>query len=246
MKAQQTVEISDDVKGVFGIAKVSMGNGNAKVEMKSTEEVFQIKREALPDYFPYQEKKAIQCHVTMNDKGDKMMYAMPAHGEWESKFLFIGQEHEKPVAKVNQYGSSFGVVLEITQTGWKGARMVKWFNLQEPKEGYKSYCRFGKDEDGNLTIDGYGTKCEEMIEFFHAVGIWETNIKYSENPLPDIQKAIQDAGKMFISVVSLNTKSNYMDVNIQEPLSFDLGEDGGVFELDEIPDHDYAHPLLNE
>lgn len=203
-------------KGEFGIAKVTMVNGNVKVEMKSTDSVYTIKKEDVPEYFPYKDKAVLMAHVTMTQDGQQMLYATPARGDYAAKFICIGKEGEPPVARTNQYGQSFGVIVEIKNNAWAGARAIKWFNLQEYKEGYSTYCVFGKDENGNVKIDGWGKPYEELTEFVTATGLENVDIPYSENPLPAIQKAILEIGKDFLIGLSLNTKSNYIDVVIQE------------------------------
>jgi len=214
-------------KGEFGIAKVSMINGNVKVEMKSTDGVYTIKKEDVPEYFPYKERAVILAHVTMSQDGQQMLYAAPARGDYDAKFTHIGNENEKPAPQSNQYGQSFKVIFEIIQKGWAGAKLIKWYNLQEHKEGYNSYCLFKKNEDGNLAIDGFGQKYEELCDLFRATGISEIEIPYTENPLPNIQDAILSADKKFIIGLSLNTKSNYLDVMVQENFDLDLSEDVG-------------------
>ena len=181
-------------KGERGIAKVSMiAGGNVKVTMQESGNSYNITKDDLPKYFPFREGKEIKCTVTLDGETNAVMYANPVSGDYKVKFAHIGKEDEVP-APVTRQGAkgaftAFDVFVVITEGAWRGASGVRFLNPS----------LFKKDEDGNLWVDGYGKALTDLTEFLDVTGLSALDIKYSENPLPEIQRLALELGKEFMA-----------------------------------------------
>ena len=212
-------------KGEFGIARVSMFNDSqVKLEMKASGNVFMLTRADLPAYFPWKEQSYLDSFLTLDETAKTVMYAMPARGDYDAKFICFGwKEDEPPTMNTNQYGISFSVMSEITTKAWAGSRATTFFNFNEKKEGYNTYNVLRKDENGNVALDGFGKGHDALVEFMKAVGVYDMDFPYSENPLPAWQKAIKEVNRKYIVSLSFNALKNRMDVSIQSDFAVEAG-----------------------
>jgi len=229
-------------KGVRGLAEViKLSDENLRVDFEDNKGSFNIKVEedSIPESFPFKVMKKdgkIKVSVTMNKDGNKILFAVPASGEYEAKFdKMVAAEGQEPVAETKQGKKGkpykqFAVLIEVLDKRWSGARY--W---------YPMYPNFGQDEDGNLAVAGSGSGSDALFDFLEATGVSQHLIPFSENPLPEIQRIAQAEEKTFKIIVN----KGWIDM-IVVPMNVDdaFGGDEEIGFTEQQKDN--VHPALVE
>lgn len=199
------------VKGRRGLAElVRLDADRVRIDFEKTEkleaESFPLKVSfgedgTIPEYVPVKKMKdnaKVRVSATMNEDGSALLFAVPASGEFDAKLdKFNAPEGQEPVAeskpgkKAGTFYKTFSVLIEITTGVWKGA---KYF--------YSMYPNFGKDEDGNLAVAGSGSGSDALYDFMEATGLIAQTFPFSENPLPELQKAALEENREFRIIVA--------------------------------------------
>lgn len=154
----------------------------------------------IPDYFPFNGLKIngkLGIKATMNVDGTKLLFATPSSGDFQLKFEKFPSAENTPPAPETHPGKkagttyqAFGAMFEIAEGRWKGAKFFSRF-----------YPNFAPDEDGLLAVSGTGDGSNKLFDFLQVTGVSEHVIKYSENPLPEIQEIAQKEGRIFKGIV---------------------------------------------
>jgi hypothetical protein len=188
-------------KGERGLAMaVKLPGNKLRMDFESGKTFhIEVSKETLPENFPWDkmsDNKKKHVSATMNEKGDKVLFINPASGTFKMKLQkFVAKEGQEPVAetkpgKKGKDYKQFAVLLEIVEGSWKGTVYWKPF-----------YPNFAPDEDGNLAVSGQGSGSDALYDFLQATGVGNHLIKYSDNPLPEIQRIALQEGKVFEAVV---------------------------------------------
>jgi len=243
-------------KGRRGLADVTKLNDTMlRVDFEATEkekaESFSVKvtEDSIPEYFPFKNMKVngkTKVSATMNDKGDKILFANPANGEFEGHFNKMpcpeGQQpapETKPGKKGKDY-KQFAVLIEVdamvgTKALWKGCNYWKPF-----------YPNFGKDEDGNLAVAGQGSGSDALYDLLEATGVNEHTIPFSENPLPEIQTIAQAENRKFKFIVT----KGWIDMIVPPLTENAFGDDEEIGFTEEpeaeVKEEEVIHPALGE
>lgn len=193
MKITQS-EKKDYKKGERGIANVSIMEGDKiRLTILSSGNEYNLRKEDLPDYFPFRVGRQFRAYVTLDGDSNKILYANPATGDYKSRLHHINKDGEIP-AIITRNGAdgkylAFDTFHIITEGSWMGACGVHFLNPQFFKE----------DEDGNLWINGFGKNFQNLSNFMEVTGVANVNIPFSENPLPEIQKMALEIGKEYMA-----------------------------------------------
>ena len=199
-------------KGEQGLAILTcLDRNRVKVKFQESEKVYELNigtgdERTVPEYVPYRApvkeetgnikffETRINC--TMNESGTKIQFASPAQGEFTAHFtkFAVPKEGDIPVAtsrlskRTGKKYNAFNAIVEIRgEKRWNNASYAPML-----------YPNFGKDEDENLTVTS-----DELIDFTDCIGLNEGDIKYSENPLPAIEKIAKERDLDFkITVVN--------------------------------------------
>ena len=207
MGSKRVKSASSIEKGERGIATLTKLDGNrARIDFVDTGNSFNIsvdqggERPTLPAHVPFAAMKvngAIQVSATMAKDEPTVLFCNPASGEFKVKFLQFNSPENTPPAPETRQGKkpgstyrTFSMLSEVVDGRWKGAKL--WSQL---------YANFG-NSDGDLAVSGAGTGSDNLQDFLDAsCGSEWTTLKYSENPLPAIQKLAQDMVKVYSVVV---------------------------------------------
>lgn len=213
-----------------------------KAESFNVEVVRDGENDTIPEYLPFGKLKdgqKFQASVTMNDGGNKILFAVPASGYFEAKFgKFITQNDEAPawVTKKSKKGKKnyrdADCLLELTGGVWQGITIKEgvWLGANY---FYRIYDNLVAGEDGNLAVAGSGTGSDNLADFLDAVIDGGEHIPYSENPLP----ALQDEAYALDRRFNVNVAKGWV-VGIVKPLSLDDEEEIGFLQDDNEPPMD--------
>lgn len=171
--------------------------------------VFTGEGKNIPDFFvPMFSKKmpvngSLQVKATLTADNAGLAFIHPANKQVKAKFLFFkGGEESSPVPFTKPgtnpkggkpFAPECSPTLEITEAPWKGCRL--YFKL--------GYNVFGEGSNGTVALyDGTNTKFTDqnyakMKSFINAIGVDLSSVKWSENPLPQIQQLALEANKEF-------------------------------------------------
>ena len=203
MGAKRVKSANSIEKGERGLAMLNkLDATRARLDFIDTGATYNVnvdqtgERPTLPSHVPFGAMKvgsAIQISATMAKDEPTVLFANPASGQFKVKFVqFVSPENQPPVPETRQgkkAGSTyrvFSMLMDIQEGRWKGGRL--WAQL---------YANFG-NSDGELAVSGAGTGSDNLQDFLDAsTGNEWTVLKFSENPLPEIQKLAQDLGKTF-------------------------------------------------
>lgn len=191
-------EGSFEEKGTASLGTMVMMDGdNVRFDLESGVTI-SLKKDDLPKNVKFKPGRSAKVSVTPNKTNTKVIYVNPASGDYEFRFTkFAGAEDTPPTPKEKEgkYGtySETYALMEITDGVWKGSVFplklsMKWLSA---------------DEDGNLEVIGDKDYAQRWRDFFDVTGVsaHPEMLRYSENPLPDIQRIAQEADTKFKGVV---------------------------------------------
>lgn len=197
----------------------------------------------VPDFVPLKrmkvdDKKGVR--VAMNEDNTKILYINPLNGEQTVKFVgFQSNGKDVPPTMTSliktgdngQYTSvEFYSFLEIMEGAWKGCKLRATL-----------YDKFGADDAGNMVIFGTKKWSEKLMDFCDCIGVDLEAIKYSENPLPEIQKIALENENIF----QVNLLKGYVQDYIKPLGSDDYLEDDYV-EPDAFEQKEEIHKALQD
>jgi hypothetical protein len=197
----------------------------------------------IPEYFQFTKLAVngkINVKITLTEKNDGVAFISPATSEEKVKFLwFKGGDETAPVPTTRKREAkdkydpkpACNVILEVTEGKWKGCRL--WSYLQYA---------FGSDDEGVFI---YSTKPgEKLVEFMDAVGVETSQLKPSENLLPEIQKLAQEQAREFTILIEKGWVNRFMSENNDEAAWVEEDETIGFTEAQK--EEVTIHPALSE
>lgn len=189
----------------------------------------------IPDYVPFKllkDNQALSLSATVDSEGRKILYAQPASGYFEARFdKFDTKGKDEPPTMETKKGPkntyrAFGALLEITGGQWNGLN-IKDGVWKGAKYWYGLYDNFAPNADGGLAVKGTGDGSNNLADFLDATVGGGEQVPFSENPLPELQKAAQAEDRRFF----VNVAKGWV-VSIVVPLSA-MDEEIGDFPSEE-------------
>ena len=154
--------------------------------------------------------------VTLTAEGDKVLGLRPINAMCKGKFShFVAGEDEIPVPieREGKYGNYLSFISLLNLGGdYKG--MVQPMFLIYKFANY----------DGSLVIKGTGRASDMLQSFLEATGVWDQDIPFSDNVLPDLQKMILAESKVFGLTIKDGWVDSIMELPDQEPDADDFEE----------------------
>lgn len=238
-------------KGRRGVAElIRISESKARIDFPATEKEpaasFQIdvsfgEEGTIPDYVPFKkikDKSKFPLSATMDEAGKRILYAVPANGYFEAEFdKFVAKKDETPCpetkksTKGNKTYRDFAAMIKVTGGDWQGLKIKEgcWLGAQYY---YRMYDNFADDGNGFLAVKGSGSGSDSLCDFLDAtIGGATSQIEFSENPLPEIEKIAQDVKNTF----NINVAKGWI-ASIVVPLSLDAGEEIGFLEEEGVPE----------
>lgn len=205
----------------------------------------------IPDYLPFKKMKdggKIVASLTMNKEGDKVLFAVPASGYFEVKFdqFVVPEKDAIPVmetkkGKKNTY-RQFACLLEITGGTWQNLTIKDgvWLGA---KYWFGLYDNFTAGVEGGLAVKGSGEGSDNLSDFLDATVSGGGQIKFSENPLPEIHKIAQELDtRFFVNVAKGWVKSIVVPLSLDDDAFVADDEEVGLSEAQKAN----IHPALAE
>jgi len=171
--------------------------------------IWEDEKANMPEYVPFKSMKDnafVNVRVSFEKGEGKVLFINPTSGELKVKFdRFQAPEDSAPTwqekeGKGKRPYREANPFFEVVDGRWKGCvirgRLFDNFGLWE--------------EDGNTTVYGEGTGSQNLRDFCDAVGFDYSNVPYSENLLPEIQRVAKENGNEFTLVLNNGYISTYV------------------------------------
>lgn len=199
-----------------GIAKVVVGNGKVVITFENDDPIT-LKSADVPKFV-----KTGKWYVTMNAEENEILAVRPINALSKAKFSHFPtqEEGELPAPFEKQGGSAtrkdgtkfsyepylaFNTVIKLISKEYDGMTVPVFMRYL-----------FVNDGDGNVAIKGGGKNADILESFLEVTGVFDTDIPYSDNILPRLQKRILKADRTFNVMI----KDSYADSFL--PLDDDL------------------------
>ena len=171
--------------------------------------IWEDEKANMPEYVPFKSMKDnafVNVRVSFEKGEGKVLFINPTSGELKVKLdRFQAPEDSAPTwqekeGKGKRPYREANPFFEVVDGRWKGCvirgRLFDNFGLWE--------------EDGNTTVYGEGTGSQNLRDFCDAVGFDYSNVPYSENLLPEIQRVAKENGNEFTLVLNNGYISTYV------------------------------------
>lgn len=199
MTRYQPPRVKTSYDRVKGIAKVQLGKtGNIRVNFKDGP-VFTINADNVQAEPVWAGVAFCEC----SENGQIFFSMRPHKGLFKGRCIGISSSEDEipaPAVKTGKFGEFmvFYSIFEITEGKYKGCK----YPSQIP---YKFV-----DADGVAALPGERGKSrytDQLEDYMYITGAWETELEFSENLLPEINRRIKNAGKTFM----FSVKDGYVD-----------------------------------
>jgi len=185
-------------KGIYGTAQIRINKNVVLVKFDDGGE-YSLALSDCP-----QGVKPGKWSVALSSKGDRMFSFRPLKGTFKASFLKFAAPEGTPPAPFTEESR-----WKDKKTGqWKTGDVVLMFNAIILVDGQYEYpvklpYRFEKDENGNATISyvKLGVRVQKLIDLLDVTGVKDLEFKYTENILPELEKAMQENAEEFLVVV---------------------------------------------
>src|SRR3990167_226983 len=220
MTMKAVVRKSTSIKG---FAKVVVGESRIRVTFKADEtdedfsgDQYKFDRDDIPECI----RKSGEYYATISGDGKILFGLRPLKGLFDTKVLRIWSRNNEPPAPQERTGKfgpylTFSVVLAITKGEYKGMEIPVQFSY-----------KFVETDDELTSVeisDKKGNSGERLMDFLEIAGVGDAQIKFSDNILPRLQKALLSAGAEFRTALKDGWADYFMAID--EPKATDDEED---------------------
>lgn len=203
--------IQTGTKGPRGEAKVRVGNGKVQITFKEDQQQFTFPKSELPDSV-----KPGSFYVSLSGEGE-FLSMRPLNAIVKAKFSnFVSQEGELPTPQEykggtarRRDGSTFSYDAYLAFIAVCKILDEEYRDMTVPV--FLRYL-FVDDGEGNIAIKGGGKNADMLESFLEATGIYDLEMKFSENVLPRLQKNIMKKSQAFQIMLKGGNADSFLEL----------------------------------